>query len=178
MSKSRSTSFTLIRGSSGIGELPSFDDANDAKERLGTLAYVRSGVRSARQRRPFPMDVTLDGHPFFEGEATCLLVGNTGRLKAGVEAFPDASVTDGQLDVAVLTAAGMREWAGLMVAAVRHRQHLSGHAQMGEGVKIVARFANEHRFELDGGTKGRAKRLKVRIVPASLVICAPPDSPL
>jgi diacylglycerol kinase (ATP) len=149
------------------------DDADDTKERYGTLAYVRSGVRSARQRQPFAMEVTVDGQPFFEGEATCVLVGNTGRLKAGVQAFPDASVTDGRLDVAVLTASGMREWAGLMVAAVRHRQHLSGHAQMGAGTKIVARFSERHRFELDGGTKGRAKRLKLRVVPASLVICAP-----
>jgi diacylglycerol kinase (ATP) len=149
------------------------DAADDAKEHLGTVAYVRAGVKQARTREPFKARVTVDGELFFDGPATCVLVGNVGTLKGGVEAFPEASVTDGILDLAVLTAAGMREWAGVMVAALRHRQHLAAHAQMGKGHEIVVELDGKHRFELDGGMKGLTKRLEVAVRPQSLVLCAP-----
>jgi diacylglycerol kinase family enzyme len=102
-----------------------------------------------------------------------VLVGNVGTLKGGVQAFPDASVTDGVLDLAVLTAAGMKEWAGVMVAALRHRQHVAAHAQMGKGRQIVVELDGKHRFELDGGMKGKAKRLELAVNPKSLLLCAP-----
>jgi len=156
----------------GVGfDAGMIDAADDDKERLGMIAYLRAGAREAREREPFAVKVKVDGDVFFDGEATCVLVGNIGRLKGGIEAFPDGSATDGLLDVAVVTAAGMREWAGLMVAALRHRQQLTGHAELGQGSSITVRLAKQHRFELDGGTKGRTKRLDFEVLPASLVVC-------
>ncbi len=115
----------------------------------------------------------IDGHTVFEGEATCVLVANIGSLKAGVDAFPDADPFDGQLDVAVVTAAGMREWAALVTRAVRGTQRWSGHVQFGRGSEIDVRFDGKHRFELDGGCKGRAKRLEFGIRPGALHLCVP-----
>lgn len=149
------------------------DAADDHKERLGTLAYVRSSVHEARTREAFAAKITVDGVRFFEGAATCVLVGNIGTLKAGLQAFPDASVTDGVLDVAVITAAGMREWAALMVDAVRRRQRTSAHVHLGRGAEISVEMDAKHRFELDGGTKGTTRRLQVSARPQSLLICAP-----
>ena len=149
------------------------DSADDDKERLGMVAYLRAGVHQAREREAFGMRVDVDDKNVFEGEASCVLVGNIGTLKGGVEAFPDASPTDGLLDVAVVTATGLRAWAGLMVSAVRGRQRLTSHADMWSGRSISVRTDAKHRFELDGGVKGRAKKLEFDIVPASLVVCAP-----
>jgi diacylglycerol kinase family enzyme len=86
-------------------------------------------------------------------------------------ASPDAS-----LDAAVVTASGVREWAGLMVSAVRHRQHLSGRADLHAGKTITVRTPKKHRFELDGGVKGEAKKLEFEIVPSSLIVCAPAEA--
>jgi diacylglycerol kinase family enzyme len=97
-------------------------------------------------------------------------------LKGGLQAFPEASVTDGLLDVAVLTAAGMRQWAALMVDALRHRQRTSAHAQLGRGAQIEVELDRKRVFELDGGSKGKSKRLQLAARPHSLVICAPPAS--
>ena len=141
------------------------------------VAYLRAGVREARQRKPFAASVSVDGTTAFDGEATCVLVGNVGRLKGGIEAFPEASITDGELDVAVLTAAGLRDWAALMVDAVRHRQQLSPHAQLSRGRTVVVRLDGKHRYELDGGMKGTASKLKLKARPASLIVCAPPPTP-
>ena len=149
------------------------DGADAAKKRLGMLSYVRAGLVDARRREPFQAEVTIDGAPFFDGVSTCVLVGNMGTLKGGLVAFPDASPHDGRLDVAVVTAVGLREWGGVMVSAARRRQASSGHAHLGRGTEIVVRLDGKHRFELDGGCKGTTKRLQFGIRPQSLVVCAP-----
>jgi diacylglycerol kinase (ATP) len=162
----------------GIGfDAAMVDEADSGKERFGMLAYLRAGVREALHREPFTATVTVDGSELFTGAATCVLVGNVGTLKGGVEAFPDASVTDGLLDVAVVTATGLREWASLMVDAVRHRQHASANAQLGQGSAIRVELDGKHRFELDGGAKGTATKLALEVVPASLTVCAPRPTP-
>lgn len=161
-------------GMAGVGfDAAMIDSAEDGKERYGTLAYLRAGVRQAKRREPFPVNVTVDGTVFFEGAATCVLVGNTSTLRGGIRVFPDGSPTDGQLDLAVLTSGGLREWAGVLVAAVRHRQDASTHAQLGRGTAIVVTLDGKHRFELDGGVKGRAKSLEFDIEPQSLRVHAP-----
>lgn len=150
------------------------DGADAHKDRLGMLAYLRSGLREAREREAFEMTVRVDDESVFEGLASCVLVGNIGTLKGGIEAFPNASPTDGMLDVAVITATGVRAWADLMVHAVRGRQQLSGHAHLWSGKTVSVRAGTKHRFELDGGVKGPAKTFDFEIAPASLVVCAPP----
>ncbi len=153
-------------------------DAEDGKERWGTLAYVKSGIREARAREPFVATVRVDGDTLFEGEATCVLVANIGSLKAGVEAMPNASPVDGLLDVAVITANGAREWASLMVSALRHRQQSSSHALLSQGERISVKFDEKHRFELDGGCKGMAKKLDFVVIRQALRVCvASPASP-
>jgi diacylglycerol kinase family enzyme len=149
------------------------DSADDDKERLGMVAYLRAGVKQARQREAFDIRVDIDDQRVFEGAASCVLVGNIGTLKGGVEAFPNASPTDGILDVAVVTATGLKAWTGLMVSAVRGRQNLSGHAQLWAGRSICVRTDAKHRFELDGGVKGKAKKFEFEAVPGSLIVCTP-----
>lgn len=163
--------FNIMAGSGfDVGMLA---QAEDDKERLGTLAYVRSGVDRVRHQKLFDSKVKIDGKTFYEGEASCVLVGKLGSLKGGIKTFPDATPTDGQLHVAVVTAAGAREWASLMVSAVFRRQQWSNHAQIGAGTTVSATFDGKRRFELDGGVKGRTKELECEIKPRSLILCAP-----
>jgi YegS/Rv2252/BmrU family lipid kinase len=148
------------------------DSADDHKDRLGMVAYLRAGSKEVRRREPFQVDVDVDGERAFEGEASCVLVANIGTL-SGLEVLPNATPTDGLLDVAVITAAGVKEWASLMVRAVRHRQHFSGRAQLLSGRRIAVRADKKHRFELDGGVKGTAKKFDFEVLPSSLTVCAP-----
>jgi diacylglycerol kinase (ATP) len=163
--------FNVMAGS-GF-DVAMLSDAEEHKERLGTFAYVGAAVRETRHRKMFDTKVTVDDIVFYEGPASCILVGNTGSLKGGIEAFPDASSTDGRLHVAAVTATGMREWANLMLTAVLRKQQWSGHTEIGEGEKITVTFDRKRRFELDGGVKGRARKLEFEIRPRSLVVCTP-----
>jgi YegS/Rv2252/BmrU family lipid kinase len=164
-----------VMGGTGL-DAAMIAQADEHKDLMGTWAYVRAGVKEARERRPVGAKVTVDGKPFFDGDVTCVLVGNLGKLKGGVVAFPDASPADGQLDVAVLTATGIRQWASVMVSAVRGKQDQSSHVHIGRGSKIRVRLDKKQRFELDGGSKGRTRKLSFDVDPSSLVICAPPPS--
>jgi diacylglycerol kinase family enzyme len=163
--------FTVMAGTGFDAAM--VDDADATKERLGVAAYVRAAVVNARQGDPVRTTVTVDGATFFEGEASCVLVGNLGTLKAGLTAFPAASPTDGILDVAVLTATGMRDWAGVLWKVVRRQQEQSGHAHLTRGKEIAVELDDERRMQLDGGAKGTTDALKIAVRPASLRVCVP-----
>ena len=163
--------FNVMAGS-GF-DVAMLSDAEESKERLGTIAYVGAAVRETRKRKMFEANVTVDGDVFYKGPASCVLVGNTGSLKGGIDAFPDPNSTDGRLHVAVVSATGMREWASLMVRAAVRKQQWPGHSEIAEGTEITVKFDKKQRFELDGGVKGKAKKLDFEIRPRSLVICAP-----
>ena len=159
----------------GVGfDVRMLSGAEDGKERMGTLAYVASGVREARQRKLFETTITVDGDKFFEGQVSCVLVGNAGRLKAGIEAFPGATPTDGLVHVAVVTATGLRKWGGLLVAAAVRKPEWSRNVQLAEGKAITVEFSKKRRFELDGGVKTRSKQLEFKVRPRSLIVAAPP----
>jgi diacylglycerol kinase (ATP) len=166
----------LFNVMAGTGfDVAMLNDAEETKEKLGTFAYVGAAVRKTRKRKLFATKIDIDGATFFEGRVSCVLVGNSGSLKGGIKAFPDATPTDGRLHVAAVTAVGMREWANLMVTAVLRKQKWSGHSEIGEGTSMTVTFDRKRRFELDGGVKGRAKKLEFEIQPRSLVVCAPAD---
>ncbi len=147
--------------------------ADRHKERLGTFAYLRAGAREARHSTAIDTTVEVDGTVLYDGPSSCVLVGNLGKLTGGLVAFPDASPHDGMLDVGVLSATGTKQWASLMLSVARRRQHASPYACMGRGAEITVRLADRQPFELDGGAKGRARRLRFRVEPSSLVVCAP-----
>src|SRR4029077_7321531 len=71
------------------------------KERLGRVAYLWTGSENLRSK-PFRAKISVDGATWYEGKASCILVGNLGRLFAGVEAFEDASPEDGRLELGVV----------------------------------------------------------------------------
>jgi YegS/Rv2252/BmrU family lipid kinase len=168
--------FTVM-GGTGL-DAAMIEEADEAsgllgKRRLGVLSYVRAALIHAHTPEPIEAEVNVDGSSFFDGTASCVLVGNLGSLPGALTAFPDASATDGLLDVAVSTATGLREWASLIVSKVRGRQESSPHVRFTQGRRIVVRMSREHRFELDGGTKGAEGLLEFQVRPCSLVVCAP-----
>ena len=159
----------------GTGFDAAMIDAVDTagKARLGVLSYFHAAVVAAGRWKAFPAAVTVDGTPFFDGPATCVLVGNIGTLAGGIDAFPDASPTDGLLDVGVVTAEGLLEWASVLISVGRRRHEESVHARLTRGARIDVRLTGEHPFQLDGGTKGTASELRFEISPQSLTVCVP-----
>jgi diacylglycerol kinase (ATP) len=142
------------------------------KDRLGRLAYVFTGMRAVR-RPPVKTRIEVDGMPWFKGPSTCVLVGNMGDVFGGISAFPDARPDDGRLDVAVVTADSLLDWARTLGTTASGDPAASPFVEATTAEKIDVRLDSKAPYELDGGDRPKAKRLKIRVRPAAITVCVP-----
>ena len=158
----------------GVGfDAMMIDDASRSlKDRLGRLAYVYTGVKNLR-RPPFEAQIDVDGAPWFRGCASCVLVGNMGDLFGGITLFPQADPTDGRLDVGVLEAESLGDWTRFVSRALTGTVERSPFVTTTVARKVSVRLKQSTAYELDGGARGRAKRLKVTVKPEAVTICVP-----
>jgi diacylglycerol kinase (ATP) len=143
------------------------------KKRLGRLAYVRSAVK-AMKAAIVQMTVRVDGTVWFKGKASAALVGNVGMLATGLTVFPDASSSDGMLEVGVVTAKGVWQWARVLSQVARKQPERSPFVEMTRGKKIEIELARKMVYQLDGGVRPPARRMKVRVKADAITVCAPP----
>jgi diacylglycerol kinase (ATP) len=146
--------------------------ADDLKRRLGRAAYVVSGVRNLRAEA-FGARIKVDGAPWYDGPATCVLVGNIGDLFAGVEVFPDASVDDGLLDVAVMTAEGTLQVARTVVRTAVGDPQKSPFVRMTKARTMTVKLDREVLYELDGGDRKKVRTFTVEVEPGAVTVRVP-----
>lgn len=142
------------------------------KDRLGRGAYVLTGVRTVTDAA-VKVRVDVDGTKFYSGKAGCVIVGNVGRVLGGVDAFDDASPTDGVLDVAVITATTATQWARVLGRAVTGKTANAKYVQMTSARKIDIRLKSARLYQVDGGDRSKVKKLKVEVCPGALTVCVP-----
>ena len=142
------------------------------KRRLGRLAYFWTGLRHVR-RSASPMKITVDGRPWFDGRASCVLLGNVGRITGGIPAFDDARPDDGWLDVGVTTADNPLQWARALGRVVVGRSDDSPFVRTTRARKIAVKLAGPRTYELDGGTREMTDRISARVVPHAVTIRVP-----
>lgn len=142
------------------------------KDRLGRAAYVVTGARNLRIQ-PFAARVDVDGERFHDGPASCILVGNVGKLFAGVAAFPDAEPDDGLLEVGVVSADGAVQWLRTLARAALGDASKSPFAHATKGRDIRIKLDRKVRYELDGGERGKVRKLHIEVEPAALTVCVP-----
>jgi YegS/Rv2252/BmrU family lipid kinase len=147
-------------------------DADEAKDRLGRLAYVRAGARNLGHQGA-EVKIEVDGSDWFNGRAACVLVGNVGRILGGIEVFPDARYDDGVLDVGVLTARRRRDWLRVGARAVIGRIDSSPLVQITRATEVKIRLDRTLPWQLDGGDQPRAKKFEVSVLPGRQAICVP-----
>ncbi|MEV0716284.1 diacylglycerol kinase family protein [Asanoa sp. NPDC050611] len=163
--------FAVMAGAGFDGELIR-DADRGLKDRLGRVAYAWTGVRHVRDGA-VPMRVTVDGEEWYAGAASCVLLGNVGTITGGIRAFDDASPHDGRLEVGVATAEGALEWARTLGRMATGRSAGSPFVKMTAGRKIRVQLAEPLTYELDGGARGTAGKLKARAVPGAITLCLP-----
>jgi YegS/Rv2252/BmrU family lipid kinase len=152
-------------------------DADGAlKDRVGRLAYIWTGAKNIRAK-PFRAKITVDGSRWYDGDASCILLGNVGKLFGGVEAFEDAHPDDGLLELGVVTAEGVREWAGTMVRAVVGTASKSPHAQTTKVRSVRIKMDRKVPYEIDGGDRKKTRKLRVEIEPDAVHLCVPVPTP-
>ena len=163
--------FTVMAGA-GFDARMIEDADRDAKAHLGRLAYVRSGAAALRAGAD-QVHVVVDGVTFYEGPASCVLVGNVPRATGGLLVFNDAEPDDGRLDVGVVTAEGTVQWLRVLGKVALHRGDTSPFVQTIQGRTIDVRFEQPVVYELDGGTRPATDRLRFEIKPAAITVRVP-----
>jgi diacylglycerol kinase family enzyme len=147
-------------------------DDGGLKDRFGRAAYVWSGSEKLRSK-PFRAKIRVDGAPWYDGKASCILLGNVGELFGGIETFEDARPDDGKLDVGVVTAEGVLEWGRMIARAAVGTAARSPLAQTTKAHKVKVKLSRKVLYELDGGDREKVKGFKVEVVPGAISICAP-----
>jgi diacylglycerol kinase (ATP) len=146
--------------------------SEDLKERLGRLAYVWSGSRNLREDA-FEAEIRVDGLDWFDGRATCILLGNVGDLFGGVTVFPDARPDDGQLELGVVTAEGLVQWARTLARTAAGDPTLSPFVRATRARKVKVQLDRKVRYELDGGDRTKVRTFKAKVEPGALRLCVP-----
>jgi diacylglycerol kinase (ATP) len=144
------------------------------KKRFGQVAYMWTGARTTRMKAR-KMKVKVDGEVWFKGRAGCLLLGNMGTLTDGLSAFPNARPDDGKLDVGVVTAEGVLQWARVLGRLATGHADRSPLAHMTSGRQIDVRIDRATVYELDGGTRPAKRHLRATVEPGAVTICVPED---
>jgi diacylglycerol kinase (ATP) len=147
--------------------------SEDLKERIGRMAYVWSGSRSLRQDA-FAAEIQVDGLDWFEGRATCILLGNVGDLFGGVTVFPDARPDDGQLELGVVTAEGVVQWLRTLARTAAGDPTRSPFVRATKARSVNVSLDRKVRYELDGGDRTKVKAFEVKVEPGALQMCVPP----
>lgn len=149
-------------------------DADDGqlKNRLGKVAYVIAGVRN-RDVSPAVATIEVDGEAWYHGEASCVIVGNVGKILGGLQAFPDASPVDGRLDVGVVTARTATEWLRVLAKTSIKRADTSPLTETTTAESLRIRLDRTLPWEVDGGDRERTDDFDVVCVPGAIRICQP-----
>ena len=163
--------FAVMAGT-GLDGLVMRDVDGATKQRLGRVAYIRSGLK-AMQAKSVRMTVRVDGAVWFKGKASLVLIGNVGTVTGGLVVFPDASLSDGMLDVAVVTASSTWQWVRVLSRVAGGHLDRSPLVEVTRGKKIDIALARKIPYELDGGARPSEKRLKVRVKAGAITLCVP-----
>jgi YegS/Rv2252/BmrU family lipid kinase len=146
--------------------------ADDLKDRLGRAAYVLSGAANL-DCKPFDAKIKVDGTPWYEGPASCILFGNVGRLFGGIEVFADAEIDDGLLDMGVVTAEGPVQLTRTMLRTAFSDPQKSPFVRVTKARKVRVKLDRKVRYELDGGDRSRVTNFKVDVEPNAVAVRVP-----
>ena len=88
--------------------------------------------------------------------------------------FADAEPDDGLLDLAVITADGVAQWAGTVGRTIAGSPEQSPHFRMTKAHKVKVKLDRKVLYELDGGARTKVKSYRLEVEPGAIAIRVPP----
>ncbi|MGH3889266.1 MAG: diacylglycerol/lipid kinase family protein [Pseudonocardiaceae bacterium] len=146
---------------------------HELKARLGPLAYFVSGARALKGLR-FPISLAVDGRIQPPDRVRTVVVGNCGRLLAGLVLLPAAEVDDGLLDVVTIGPRDIFGWLAVTARVLTRRrcghpivQHWQGRTTT---TTIIISAETPQQAQLDGDSVGEVRGLLMRIDQGALLV--------
>lgn len=178
----------VVMGGMGLDAAMIANTSGDLKKKVGWVAYVDGAARSLPNARPFRVMYQVRGHRMHSAKVQSVLFANCGSLPAGLELIPEASISDGELDVVVFQPKGPLGWllvwrrvafdnsflrrfrAGRRVLALRTKDNAVRYSR-GAGLDIAA--AEARPVQLDGDEFGAAIHVTTRVAAGGLLVTLP-----
>ena len=156
----------------GFDALMIRDAGTGLKDKVGQLAYVWTGAKHLREA-PMNVNIKVDGAKWFKGEASCVLVGNVGKIIGGLEVFEGSRPDDGRIEVGLVTAKGLVDWARTAGRTALGQPESSPFVETISGTRIDVKLKDAMIYELDGGDRKATDRLKIEVEPGAITVCLP-----
>jgi len=168
----------VVMGGMGLDAAMIANTSGDLKKRVGWIAYVDGAARSLANAK----------RRLHSAKVQSILIANCGSLPAGLELIPEASVTDGELDVVIFQPKNAFGWvlvwrrvawdnsflrrfrAGRRVLALRTKDSAVIYSR-GSGIDLATQ--DPQPVQLDGDEFGLAVRMRCRVVAGGLLTKVP-----
>lgn len=178
----------VVMGGMGLDAAMIANTNPQLKKAVGWVAYVDGAARSLPGAKPFRLMYQIAGHRLHSTRVQSVLFANCGSLPAGLELIPEASVTDGAMDVVIFQPKGPFGWifvwrrvawdnsflrkfrAGRQALALRTKDNAVRYAR---GAEVELGTTEAQFVQLDGDEFGEAVRIRARVVPSGLKIAVP-----
>lgn len=98
--------------SGGFGAMITATTPQDVKRRLGGLAYTLSGLARLAELTPTAAHISLDGNEARKTNVSALVIGNSRYAGGGFDVAPNADVSDGKLDLGIISSDGILSGPG------------------------------------------------------------------
>ncbi|WP_427870441.1 diacylglycerol/lipid kinase family protein [Leucobacter luti] len=154
---------------------------DELKARSGWLAYVESLGRAISGSDVVEFELSVDGGEPRREQSHTLLVANCGTLQAGITLLPDASPSDGVLDVLMLSADDVASWLDTMrnmvwdnglkrlITRSERAESSDSTAHLRAG-SLRVELPEPREFEVDGEEVGEVTGFEVRVHEGALRI--------
>jgi diacylglycerol kinase family enzyme len=146
------------------------------KKHVGWLAYFMAGARHIHDKR-VPATIWLDDDEPVTTNLKSIMVGNCGIIPGGIRLLPEATLDDGELDVALVDArAGMVGWTQVLGEVVLQRAGIkSGGGRLGRieharTRRTRIRVEAGELAQVDGEHLGQVVELECWVQPGALTV--------
>jgi len=106
-----------------------------------------------------------------------VLVGNVKDVLGGVEVLEGSRPDDGLLEFGVVTAKRLTQWVRTLSMVVLGRVETSPFVGTARGSLMKVKFNKRTPYEVDDGVRKATKKLRIKVRPKSITVCAPRPVP-
>jgi YegS/Rv2252/BmrU family lipid kinase len=147
------------------------DTGREMKARLGVLAYFWAALRNVAHPSAVYW-LQIDGRRL-RRRAKSVIVANLGRITGGLQVIPDTHPRDGLLEVAVLRAESLWDFAGLLWSALRGRVREDPRLETFRGRRIVIQTRRAQPLQIDGNDAGTTLHVDCHVRTRALRVVLP-----
>lgn len=148
------------------------DMNNELKRWIGTLAYPVMALSQMGTLEPFHLRVTVDSREL-DVDALNVVVGNGQYLGGGVQALPQASPTDGLLDVLVVPDLPLTDLLMLAPTLLRGEHATDTSLKVLRGIRVRLESIPPIPVNVDGEYLGEFATLEFEVLPGVLGLVIP-----